>query len=328
MISAKKASIYTLAVFTTVTFLYLVLPGLGTVFKLKFLQTNPFFTILLLLALSVCYVALAHHVGRKAYHQVRNKLSQLELGNFVLGTVGSIVGALVGALVTWPVSRLPFPYTWVASPAIVILTTLAGIWAFVVKKSSFLTWYQSLPLFETKSSLSQHIDKQQQKYHRPIILDTSSIIDGRIAQILGSGFMDGDIIVPNFVIEELQHIADATNSDKRARGRRGFEALKNIKSLKGHKFKVLDWQENRQEAVDLRLVRLAKQLKGRIATTDYNLNGVAKVQGVSVLNINELASILRPTISPGHEIELIVQQPGREVGQGIGYLEDAKPSRS
>jgi len=163
---------------------------------------------------------------------------------------------------------------------------------------------------------------RQDKKDDLIILDTSVIIDGRIADICKVKFLDGKFIVPRFVLRELQQIADSSDSLKRARGRRGMDILAKLQKnanidVKIHSEDFLDLKE-----VDAKLVKLAKVLGAKIFTNDYNLNKISEIQGVSVLNINELANALRPVVLPGETLDIRLIKEGKEYNQGVGYLED------
>lgn len=161
----------------------------------------------------------------------------------------------------------------------------------------------------------------EQKGYTPKLLDTNVIIDGRIADICRAGFVEGPIYVPKFIVEELQQIADSSDSLKRARGRRGLEILTQMQ--KEMDLQVPDLQEAKPgEEVDARLVRLARQVEGAIITNDYNLNKVAGLQGIDVLNVNELANAVKPVVLPGEEMRVTIIKEGKEKEQGIGYLDD------
>lgn len=154
------------------------------------------------------------------------------------------------------------------------------------------------------------------------ILDTSAIIDGRIADISQTGFFKGKLILPRFVLNELQHIADSTDDMRRKRGRRGLDMLNRLKTESNAPFQILDTDGDEDLPVDARLVKLARQLTCSIVTTDFNLNKVAEIQGVKVLNINELAIAVRPLVLPGEEMEVRIIQEGKEMGQGVAFMDD------
>jgi uncharacterized protein YacL len=153
------------------------------------------------------------------------------------------------------------------------------------------------------------------------LLDTSAIIDGRIADVIGTGYLEGPLFVPRFVLRELQHLADAADPLRRNRGKRGFEILKRLQDLR--RVEILDADVGGAAAdVDDKLVELARQRGAQIVTTDYNLNRVAELSGVTVLNVNDLANALKPVVLPGETLRVQVLREGKEPGQGVGFLED------
>lgn len=156
---------------------------------------------------------------------------------------------------------------------------------------------------------------------KPLILDTSAIIDGRILDISQTGFVSGLVLVPNFVLTELQQVADSADGLKRARGRRGFEIVEELKKVKHIKIEVWDKDQN-GKAVDEKLVNLARSLHGRIITTDFNLNRLASISNISVLNVNDLANAVKTVSLPGEDFELKIMHLGKDKSQGIGYLTD------
>jgi uncharacterized protein YacL len=155
-----------------------------------------------------------------------------------------------------------------------------------------------------------------------ILLDTSVIIDGRIADICKTGFLDGKFIVPRFVLKELQQVADSADSLKRERGRRGLDILGQLQKNSNIDVKIHNDDFPDIKEVDLKLIKLAKVLSAKIFTNDYNLNKVSEIQGIRVLNVNELASALRPVVLPGEMLEIRLIKEGKEYNQGVGYLED------
>jgi uncharacterized protein YacL len=154
------------------------------------------------------------------------------------------------------------------------------------------------------------------------ILDTSVIIDGRIADICETGFVDGTLVVPQFVLKELQQIADSADSLRRNRGRRGLDILQRIQKMAGLDVIISDADFPEQREVDLKLIELARSLQGKIVTNDFNLNKVAQLRGVDVLNINELANSLKPVVLPGETMKVFILKEGKEYNQGVAYLDD------
>jgi uncharacterized protein YacL len=154
------------------------------------------------------------------------------------------------------------------------------------------------------------------------ILDTSVIIDGRIADICETGFMDGTLVIPQFVLKELQLVADSSDSMKRNRGRRGLDILQKIQKMAGVEVTISDVDFPDVREVDLKLIELARTLQGKIVTNDFNLNKVAQLRGVEVLNINELANSLKPVVLPGELMKVFILKEGKEYNQGVAYLDD------
>src|SRR5262249_32176752 len=155
-----------------------------------------------------------------------------------------------------------------------------------------------------------------------ILVDTSAIIDGRVADIAQTGFISGTLVVPRFVLEELQHIADSADGMRRARGRRGLDVLQRLQKEPVIQVEISDADAENVTEVDAKLVKLARQWHSPIITNDFNLNRVAELQGVKVLNINELAHAVKPILLPGEEMQVKIMQEGKELGQGVGYLDD------
>jgi uncharacterized protein YacL len=195
----------------------------------------------------------------------------------------------------------------------VILDTLFGYTGLLLglRKGRGLSLYD---LFKTVQGRSEEENLN--------IIDTSAIIDGRIADVCETGFLEGTFILPQFILQELQHIADSSDSLKRGRGRRGLDVLHRIQKMANITVKIVDEDFPKIKEVDAKLVALAKMLSGKIITNDFNLNKVAKLQGVSVLNINELASSLKPVVLPGETMNVFIVKEGKESNQGIAYLED------
>ncbi len=154
------------------------------------------------------------------------------------------------------------------------------------------------------------------------ILDTSVIIDGRIADISDTGFLQGNLIVPRFVLDELQYIADSSDSMKRSRGRRGLDILNRMQRSVGVNIEISDQDFPKLKGVDAKLVALAKKINAKIVTNDFNLNKVAELQGIRILNVNELANALKPVVLPGETMTVKIIKEGKETGQGVAYLDD------
>ncbi|RJX20962.1 MAG: PIN/TRAM domain-containing protein [Ammonifex sp.] len=245
-------------------------------------------------------------------------LQRMPVADLLAGVLGLIVGLIIANLFGTILSALG----WVGKAIWLGATVLLGYLGFsigVKKREEFWGMLASLPrLTRDKSGKESRVPVQVK------VLDTSAIIDGRIADLCASGFIEGTLVIPIFILDELQHIADSNDILKRNRGRRGLDILNRIRKEAQVKVQVL---ENVQDLTDLaevdaKLVQLAKRIGGKIVTTDFNLNKVAELQGVKVLNVNELANALRPIVLPGEEMVVHVVRDGKEAGQGVGYLDD------
>lgn len=204
------------------------------------------------------------------------------------------------------------------SVKIIVMTTFN----FVVHRVSSEVTNQVIRLSKFNTPFSQPIPQVGSlTLTRPLILDTSAIIDGRILDIAKTGFLSGLVLVPNFVLTELQQVADSADSLKRARGRRGFEIVEDLKKVKQIKLEVWD-KEQKGKEVDEKIINLAKGLHGRIVTTDFNLNRLASVSSISVLNVNDLANAVKTMSLPGENLELKIVHLGKDSSQGVGYLPD------
>ena len=241
-----------------------------------------------------------------------DEVSRVSLSTIVSGTIGLIVGLIVAALVSIPLFGLPGELNWII-PFIIM-----GALAFV-GLSIGLHREQDLHLIlpgaggGSRGSTGAKIR---------ILMDTSAIIDGRIGDLSETGFVQGSLIVPQFVLDELRHIADSSDSIRRTRGRRGLEVLSNLRQNKDLPIQFTDAQVPRGSEVDTELVRMAKEMKAYILTTDYNLNRVAELNGVHVLNVNQLANALKPVVLPGETLAVNIIQEGKELGQGVAFLDD------
>ncbi|MDO8749669.1 MAG: PIN domain nuclease [Dehalococcoidia bacterium] len=226
--------------------------------------------------------------------------------------LGLITGLVLALLLSAPLARIPgWPGIWVP----IALSALFGIMGALVALSRERDLVQFLPQGDPSARTDGRHDGQ-------IIMDTSAIIDGRIADISQTGFVHGTLVIPRFVLDELRHIADSSDSARRNRGRRGLEMLNKLRKEAIVPIQVTDVDQWDGMEVDAKLVKLAKSLGAPILTTDFNLNRVAEIQGVRVLNVNELANALKSVVLPGEELRVHVIQEGKEAGQGVAFLDD------
>ncbi|MCS6936389.1 MAG: PIN domain-containing protein [Candidatus Bipolaricaulota bacterium] len=228
----------------------------------------------------------------------------------VQGLAMGLVGALLGGLLAWAVELL-FP----SGP---IWRALQGMVVVALGFSGFLVGYRATNLWEQVRGVGEAPVQQP-----PIkLLDTSVIIDGRIGDLAKTGVIEGKILIPQFILSELHAIADSADNLRRRKGRRGLDILGELRRNPDLNVETIDKDYAGLTDVDRKLIQLAKELNAKIITTDYNLNKVAKVEGVAVLNINEVANAVKPKFIPGEELEVEVIDKGEEIGQGIGYLDD------
>lgn len=245
---------------------------------------------------------------------VEKSLSAMSTQDLIAGTLGLFLGLIIANLVGLAFGSVPYigPYV---SVALSIILGYLGMHLVVSKKSELAGWLH----LHAEGSFDK---KKNKDHHTGKLLDTNVIIDGRVADIYRSGFLEGPIIVPVFVLEELQKIADSSDILKRNRGRRGLDILNHIrKNSKDDVIIVTNDFEDISE-VDSKLVKLAREKNYKIVTNDYNLNKVAELQGVAVLNINDLAIAVKPAVIPGEQIFVQLVKSGKEEGQGVAYLED------
>ena len=227
--------------------------------------------------------------------------------------LGGIAGFLLAIGLTSLCMHLFIPSNWNVSPVAVIvyiLTGYLGIMIGVFKGKGF-----TLTALRGSSRVGTHGEI-------PKLLDTSVIIDGRVADVCETGFIEGPFVIPQFVLRELQHIADSPDNLKRNRGRRGLDVLNRMQKQHNVEVQISDQDFPKIKEVDAKLVELAKWTRGKIITNDFNLNKVAELQGVSVLNINELSNAVKPVVLPGEKIHVQILKDGKEPGQGVAYLED------
>lgn len=246
-----------------------------------------------------------------------DKLAELSMPELAARGTGLLGGLIMAALLSPALSG------WqeagrIVSAALMVLLGYMGLRIGMLKKDELSAGYAAF--MDSRASKREEQDESGFEEHK--ILDTSVIIDGRIADICKTGFIEGTLVIPEFVLEELQHIADSSDLLKRNRGRRGLDILNKIQ--KELDVRVLVYEGDYEEIgeVDSKLVKLAKALGGKVVTNDFNLNKVCELQGVSVLNINDLANAVKPVVLPGEEIVVQVIKDGKEHGQGVAYLDD------
>lgn len=256
-------------------------------------------------------------ISIKPVQALRKLFSKTSANQLLGGVVGLIIGLLTAALLAYPLSLLPPPLGDTLPFVGVVFFSYLGIILFTTRQGDFVT---TLRGSFTKGGLKNLKDQPDQG--RRILVDTSTIIDGRIADIAKTGFIPGSLLIPRFVLNELQYVSDSADPLRRQRGRRGMDILTELQSIEDLHVVISDIDVEDIREVDEKLVVLARQLRSPILTNDYNLNRIAEVQGVKVLNINELTNSVKAIILPGETFELKVIQEGKEPNQGVGYFDD------
>ncbi|MFZ7104383.1 MAG: PIN/TRAM domain-containing protein [Peptococcaceae bacterium] len=246
---------------------------------------------------------------------IEGNLQKMPIQDLLGGAIGLIIGLIIATFIGNSFSRIPFVGSYIPIFASLLLGYI-GMSVGAKKKEDLLGVF-SVFKFGTKDKTNKNEAKPKHK-----ILDTSVIIDGRIADICKTGFVEGPLVIPNFVLEELRHIADSSDVLKRNRGRRGLDILNKIRKELDIAVQISNMDFDDIAEVDSKLVKLAQVLEGFVVTNDYNLNKVAELQGVRVLNINELANAIKPVVLPGEEMIVQIIKDGKESGQGVAYLDD------
>jgi len=255
---------------------------------------------------------LAPYVTVRPFRFIRRRIRQLPAQELLAIIIGLIVGLVVAALLAPVLANLPLPFGQFLPFIGAVIFGYLGMVVMSARQRDLFAILGNRFSGEGASSPDE----------KPVLLDTSVIIDGRIADISQTGFISGMMLVPRFVLNELQHIADSPDPLRRNRGRRGLDMLNRLKEESAVPVRITDMDEPEAHEVDDKLIQLAKTLHCPIITNDYNLNRVAHLQGVMVLNINELANAVKSVLLPGETITVKIIQEGKELGQGVGYLDD------
>jgi uncharacterized protein YacL len=261
-------------------------------------------------------LVLTPYVTVRPFLAVRRRIHQAPAQQLLAAMLGLIVGLFIAALITFPLSLLPSPFKEILPFVAAVLFGSLGIMVMGIRQGDIFS--------AIRGRLPGRVEgpESADSGHRPVLLDTSVIIDGRIADVSHTGFIEGEMLVPRFVLNELQHVADSPDVLRRNRGRRGLDMLRRLQEEAITPVRITDLDIEEVREVDDKLVLLAKRLRCPIITNDYNLNRVAELQGVRVLNVNELANAVKVLFLPGESLGVKIVQEGKEVGQGVGYLED------
>ena len=267
------------------------------------------------------------------YSWVRDKIRGAAASDLVAAAVGLTIGLIISALLAVPLLNLPANWGRILPFVGALLFGYLGVTIAVLRKNDIAHLFQTALIRRSRERDDEREKERERTKERekdettssnppPILLDTSAIIDGRIKDISQTGFIYGTLLVPRFVLNELQRIADSADAMRRNRGRRGLEILNTLQKEASVPVEITDADIEGIAEVDGKLVKMARNLHCPIITNDFNLNRVAELQGVKVLNINELANAIKPVLLPGEDIHIKIMQDGKELGQGVGYLDD------
>jgi uncharacterized protein YacL len=256
------------------------------------------------------------YVTTKPFFWLEDKLNVTPLPDLVAATVGLVVGLLLAAMVGLFLARLPWYLGFVISLVVAVVFSYWGVTIGLNRRNEMVALFLG-PARAAGAGVGRGKGRAGET-----LLDTSVIIDGRITDIAQTGFLEGKLIVPHFVLAELQYIADSSDALRRNRGRRGLEVLNILQKEPLVDIEFIDEDIPEVSEVDAKLIRLARKRQAAIMTNDYNLNRVAQLEGVRILNLNNLANALKPVVIPGEEMEVLVIKEGKEQNQGVGYLDD------
>lgn len=277
----------------------------------------------MILGAGVFYLLALSAVGpiKRSMAKVEVFFSEMSIAYLMFGSIGAIIGLILALLISFPINALNIIFISDIGPFLITI----GL-AYIGFQLGTSRREEIRRLFSPKLVKQENSDvldrKEGETFRKYKVLDTSTIIDGRILDVVRTGFLEGVIVVSHYVLKELQYIADSSDSLKRVRGRRGLDILNALQKENGIALEMDDSSMPETEEVDLKLVHLAKKLDGMIITNDFNLNKVAEFQNVPVLNINELANAVKPVVIPGEEMRVMIVKNGTERSQGVAYLDD------
>ncbi len=281
---------------------------------------GTFYSVLFAAMGALIGLILTPYLTTRPMRALRSLLGRIAAETLFAALTGLVSGLIVAALLAFPLSLLPNIFGDVAPFLGALLFSYLGVSIFVMRQGDIMGMLTAIRTGE--STDTSEGGSNWAKMKRTILLDTSVIIDGRIADIASTGFLPGTLLIPRFVLNELQYVADSPDGLRRQRGRRGMEVLSNLQKDPNVMVRISDIDVDGIREVDSKLVVLGRQLKCPVLTNDYNLNKVAELQGVTVLNINELANAVKSVVLPGELLRINVIQEGKERDQGVGYMED------
>ncbi|OOM81689.1 putative PIN and TRAM-domain containing protein precursor [Clostridium puniceum] len=253
---------------------------------------------------------------------IEKSMQKMSITEILYGTVGAVIALILMTFIAKPINDMHRIFGPILLVLLNVLAAVIGAKIMVKKKEDITALLVNIKKPAIKDKKPKDGGKETTIVGIPKILDTSVIIDGRIFDICETGFVEGPLVIPNFVLDELRHISDSSDSLKRNRGRRGLDILNKIQKELSIETQIVDDDFPKIAEVDAKLLKLAQKMDGKVITNDYNLNKVAEFQGVPVLNINELSNAIKPVVLPGEEMTIDIVKDGKESSQGVAYLED------
>ncbi|WP_294405873.1 PIN/TRAM domain-containing protein [uncultured Clostridium sp.] len=288
-----------------------------------------------LIIISIIFGLILYIISPAIYKGISNLIEYIEksmqkmsIAEIFYGTIGAVVALILMTFIAKPINGIHRFFGPVLLVLLNILAAVIGAEILIKKKEDITALLINIkkPINnkekKIRESLKEAKEVKELKGEIPKVLDTSVIIDGRIFDICETGFIEGPLIIPNFVLVELRHVSDSADSLKRNRGRRGLDILNKIQKELTIETRIVDDDFPKIPEVDIKLLKLAQKLNGKVITNDYNLNKVAEFQGVPVLNINELSNAIKPVVLPGEEMVVDIVKDGKESSQGVAYLDD------
>lgn len=252
---------------------------------------------------------------------IERNMQKMSITEIIYGTVGAVIALILMSFIANPINGIDHVIGPILFMLLNVLASIIGAEIMIKKKEDITALLVNIKKPVIKEKKVKETNKEVVK-DIPKILDTSVIIDGRIFDICETGFVEGPLVIPNFVLDELRHISDSSDALKRNRGRRGLDILNKIQKELPIETKIVDDDFPKIAEVDAKLLKLAQKMNGKVITNDYNLNKVAEFQGVPVLNINELSNAIKPVVLPGEEMTIEIVKDGKESSQGVAYLDD------
>ena len=320
---------------------YIIAQVLLTIPKIADLSyiSNTIGMVVFIIIISFIFGLILYIISPAIYKSISNLIEYIEknmqkmsITEIIYGAVGAIIALILMAFIARPINNIQLnniplnniPFGAILFMLLNLISAIIGAEIMIKKKDDITSLLVNVRKPVVKEKKTKEVTKETKEVIKgiPKVLDTSVIIDGRIFDICETGFIEGPLVIPNFILDELRHISDSSDSLKRNRGRRGLDILNKIQKELPIETQIVDDDFPKIAEVDAKLLKLAQKIEGKVITNDYNLNKVAEFQGVPVLNINELSNAIKPVVLPGEEMVIAIVKDGKESSQGVAYLDD------